>query len=58
MKKIEEIRVSAKKELGENQEEIDRTDISAYCSSYLDKSTREMNLKYIQDADEQFFADT
>ncbi len=57
LQKIEEIRANAKKSLGEKQEEIDKTDVSSYCSSYFDKSVREMNLKYLQDADERFFAD-
>lgn len=55
LRRVEEARIEAKRALGEKQEEIERTDISAYCSSYLDKSVREMNLQYIQDADERFF---
>ena len=58
LQQIEKLRQNAKKELGDNQEEIDRTDVSAYCSSYLDKSVREMNLQYIQDADDRYFATT
>ena len=58
LKQIEAIRVEAKAELWDKQEEIDRTDISSYCSSYLDKSVREMNLKYIQDADAEYFKKT
>lgn len=58
LRQVEEIRKKAKEDLGDKQEEIDRTDVSAFCSSYFDKSVREMNLKYLQDADKRLFADT
>ena len=55
---VESARKSAQETLGENQVEIEKTDISAYCSSYLNKSVREMNLAYIQDADARYFTAT
>ncbi len=58
LQQVEEIRKKAKEDLGDKQEEIDRTDVSAYCSSYFDKSVREMNLKFVQDADKRLFADS
>jgi hypothetical protein len=58
IKEVERIRAAAKIELGDNQEEIERTDIGAYCSSYLDKSARELNLAYVSEADDRYFTAT
>jgi hypothetical protein len=58
IKEVEKVRAAAKIELGDNQEEIERTDIGAYCSSYLDKSARELNLAYVAEADNRYFAAT
>jgi hypothetical protein len=58
LQKVEQLRAAAKKELGDKQEEIERTDIGAYCSSYLDKSTRELNLAFVAEGDARYFAAT
>ena len=57
LRQVEQVRAATKKSLGEKQEEIEKTDISSYCSSYFDKSVREMNLAFIQEADARYFAD-
>ena len=58
LQQVEALRAAAKKELGDNQDQIERTDIGAYCSSYLDKSTRELNLAYVAEGDARYFAAT
>ena len=58
LKQVEQVRAAMKIELWEKQEEIEKGNISNFCSSYLDKSVRELNLKFIQDADALYFKKT
>ncbi len=57
LQSVEIARKAAQDSLGEKQEEIEKTDISAFCSSYLNKAVREMNLRYIEMADVRYFKD-
>ena len=58
LQSVEAARKAAQESLGEKQEEIEKTDIGAFCSSYLNKAVREMNLKYIETGDARYFAKT
>lgn len=55
---VEKARAAAQEALGEKQEEIEKTDVSAYCSSYLNKAVREMNMAYVQEGDNRYFRET
>ncbi len=54
LKTIEKARKQSQEQLKEHNELIEKTDVSAYCSSYLNKAVREMNLFYLQEADKNF----
>ncbi|MDD2515884.1 MAG: hypothetical protein PHF46_03210 [Candidatus Gracilibacteria bacterium] len=57
VKKVEESRGTITKQLGEENVDFSAGRTENYCSYYLNKATRELNLGYIEGADKKFFND-
>ena len=57
LKMIESARQEIVKKLGEQGVESDGQNVDNFCSTYLNKAVREMNLSYLEQADARYFKD-